>query len=233
MADFTGAATGALSGAGTGGAIGGPIGAAAGGLVGGIAGLFGNKKKKKKISTFDKRQKELNKQQHQAIFGEGPLADLYNYNPEQANEVFDKTVANPEYRNLKEQAIPALTGQFRNAGLMTSSYAGDAVGKLIRDVQEKLSGERSKYLYGEQKEARSAKQNAIENLQNRSTFAIDTAAQNGGFDINKVLGSISPEMVSGVQGYFKKNPNTPSTTSTPSTPSTATYAPKPFYPGLV
>lgn len=208
MVDYTGSATGALSGATTGGTFGGPIGAAVGGLAGGIAGLFGSKKKKKRVSAFDKRQKELNKQQHKAILGEGPLADLYNYNPEQANDVFDKTIANPEYRNLNEKGIPSLTGQFRNSGLMNSSYAGDAVGRLIRDVQEKLAGERSRYLYGEQKEARTAKQNAVENLQNRSTFAYDTNSQNNRFDINKVINSVSPQMISGVQDYFRnKSPS--------------------------
>jgi hypothetical protein len=197
MADWTSGATGALSGASTGAAIGGPWGAAIGGVVGGVAGLFGGgkKKKKKKLSTFDKRQQQLNNQQHDAILGKGPLADLYNYDPEAANAVFDKNIANPAYRKFKEDLAPGITGQFRSQGLMNSSYAGD--------IQESLDAQRSQYLYGEQKDARTAKRNAVDSLQGRQTFAVDTAAQSGGFDINKVLGSITPEMISGVKDYFK------------------------------
>ena len=173
MADWSGAATGALSGATTGASLGSiipgigtGIGAAAGGLVGGTLGLFGRKKKKKNtLSTLDKRQQELNKQQHESILGKGPLADLYNYDPQQANEVFDKNIANPAYRDLQERAIPSVTGQFRSQGLMNSSYAGDAVAKLARDVQESLDAKRANYLYGEQSNAREAKRSAVENLQ--------------------------------------------------------------------
>lgn len=206
--DFTGGATGAISGASTGASIGGPWGAAIGGAVGGVAGLFGGpkKKKRKKLSTLDKRQQQLNDQQHDSILGKGPLADLYNYDPEQANAVFDKTRANPAYRGFKENIIPSITGQFRSQGLMQSSYAGDALSKAGRDVQESLDAQRAQYLYGEQENARSAKRNAVENLQNRQTFAYDTAAPSGGggFDISKVLGSITPEMISGVNNFFSK-----------------------------
>lgn len=204
MADYTGGATGALGGASTGATIGSvvpglgtAVGAGIGGLVGGIAGLFGNKKRKKKrISTLDKRQERLNAQQHEALLGEGPLADLYNYDPEAANAVFDQNIANPAYRKFKEDLAPNITGQFRSQGLMNSSYAGDALAKVARDIQESLDAQRSQYLYGEQKGSREARRNAVENLQNRQTFAVDTAAQNNkGFDINRILSSVSPEML--------------------------------------
>jgi len=179
MANWTGAATGALGGASTGATIGSiipgvgtGIGAAVGGLVGGAAGLFGNKKKKKKkLSSLDKRQQELNKQQHESILGKGPLADLYNYDPEKANEVFDKNIANPAYRKFQEDLAPQITGQFRSNGLQNSSYAGDALAKTARDIQENLNAKRSEYLYGEQNNAREAKRTAVENLQNRQTFS--------------------------------------------------------------
>jgi len=45
---------------------------------------------------------------------------------------------------------------------------------MIRDVQESLDAQRGQYLYNEQKASKTAKQNAIENLQNRQTFAYDT-----------------------------------------------------------
>ncbi len=203
--DWGSVASGAASGTATGFALGGPIGAGVGFLAGGGLGFLGGKKKKKKkkLSTLDKKQQQLNDQQHQAVMGEGPLADLYNYDPEKANEVFDQNIGRKTYRDLNEKGIPALTGQFRNQGLMNSSYAGDAIGNLIRNTQEDLSGKRANFLYNEQNNARSAKQNAVENLQNRQTFAYDNSApKSGGFDISKVLSSISPEMISGLTKSF-------------------------------
>lgn len=203
-ANWSGGAGGAISGATTGGAIGGPIGAGIGGILGGVAGLFGGgKKKKKKRSAFDKKQQKLNDYEHDAIMGEGPLADLYNYDPQAANDVFDKTVANPSYRNFKEELAPSITGQFRSNGLQNSSYAGDALSKAARDIQESLDSRRSEYLYNEQKDSRNAKRNAVNSVQGRSTFAYDQAApSNGGFDINSILKSITPDAINGVKNYF-------------------------------
>lgn len=204
-ADWGGGASGALSGAAT-GSIFGPIGAGIGGAVGALGGLFGGgkKKKKKKISTLDKDQRRLSQTQHQSILGKGPLADLYNYDPEKANSVFDQTIANPAYRGFEEKIAPQITGQFRSQGLQNSSYSGDALSRAGRDVQENLNGRRAEYLYNEQNQARSAKRSAVENMQNRQNFAYDTTApRSGGFDINSILGSITPEAISGIQNYFK------------------------------
>ncbi len=203
MPDYGGAASGALTGAATGFGIGGPIGGGIGGLIGGLGGLFGNKKKKKKISSLDKRQQELNRQQHESILGQGPLADLYNYDPEQANQVFDKTIGRKAQRSFSEETVPTITGAFRSNGLQTSSYAGDAVAKAGRDVQESLDAQRAQYLYGEQKDARNAKRSAVENLQNRNTFAYDKNNQ-GGFNLDNILGSLSPEIVDQLKNYFKR-----------------------------
>ena len=203
MPNFTGAGQGAIGGASAGGAFG-PIGAIGGGIIGGIAGLFGGSKKKKKISSLDKRQKALNKQQYEALQGKGPMADLYNYDPEKANAVFDKTIANPEYRNYNENVVPGITGAFRSEGLANSSYAGDALSKTGRDLQENLAGRRAEYLYGEQNNARDARRNALENFQNRQNFAYDTSASKGGFDINSILKSLTPEMTQQLADYFKK-----------------------------
>ena len=201
MADWGGGATGAVTGAAAGSAFG-PIGAGIGGIVGGLSGLFGGKKKKKKISSFDKNQQRLNEQQHQSILGKGPLADLYNYNPEQANAVFDQNIADPAYRKFKEDLVPGITGQFRSQGLMDSSYAGDAISKLARDIQQGLDAQRTQYLYGEQNDARVAKRGAVENLQNRNTFAYDAGQKP--FDISSVLNSINPESLNQIKGYFSK-----------------------------
>lgn len=215
MANWSGGATGAIGGASTGATIGSvvpgvgtAIGAGVGGLIGGIAGLFGGgKKKKKKLSSLDKRQKKLNKMQHESILGKGPLADLYNYDANAANSVFDKNVADPAYKKFKEDLAPGITGQFRSQGLMDSSYAGDALAKSARDIQQGLDAKRSEYLYNEQNNARDAKRSAVENLQNRQTFAYDkNAGTSSGFDINSVLKSITPEMTNQLAEYFKNKP---------------------------
>lgn len=195
-ANWGGGLGGAASGASAGFSVGGPVGAAVGGTLGLFGGLFGGKKKKKKpkkLSTFDVEQKRLNQLQHQSILGEGPLADLYNYNPQQANAVFDRTIGNPAYRSFREEIAPQITGQFRSGGLQNSSYAADALARRGRDVQENLDAQRMKYLYGLESEARGAKRQAVENLQNRTTFdyAPDQAEQaGGGFGIDKILSSI-------------------------------------------
>ncbi len=217
MPNYTGATTGALSGASTGATIGSvipgvgtAIGAGVGAIAGGLGGLFGGKKKKKQIlSSLDKRQNKINKAQFKGLMGEGGLADLYNYNPEAANAVFDKTIANPAYRNFKEKLAPEITGQFRNAGLMNSSYAGDALSRLARDVQEGLDAQRTKYLYGAESEARQARREGVENIQNRQTFAYDKSARpSSGFDIDAVLKSITPEMTDQLTQYFKPTTGT-------------------------
>lgn len=204
MADWGAAASGAASGAVAGSTFG-PWGAAVGGVVGGAAGLFSKKKKKKKRSSLDKRQQKLNEEQYAALHGDGPFADLYNYNPEMANKVFDETIANPAYRKFHEELAPGVTGQFRSKGLMHSSYAGDAVARLARDIQENLNAQRSNYLYGKEQSAQQAKQNAMENYQNRQTFAYDNSPQSGGFNMNDFTDLLTPENVRNIKQWY----NTP------------------------
>ena len=185
--DWTSGAQGAIQGGTTGFQAGGPVGGVIGAITGGTLGLFGGGKKKKKAkrqSTLDERQQRLNEQQHQSILGEGPLADLYNYDPQAANNVFDQTVANPAYRKFKEDLAPQITGQFRSQGLMNSSYAGDALSRIARDIQEGLDAQRAKYMYGEQ--------------------------SGNGFDIGSILGSITPEQISGAKGMFNRAPQSQS-----------------------
>lgn len=205
---LSGAATGASTGASIGSIIPGvgtAIGGAVGGLVGGVAGLFRKKKKKKKrASTLDPEQKRLNKLQHEAVLGEGALADLYNYDPEAANKVFEQTISRPALRELQETTIPTATGAFRSAGLMSSSYAGDAVAKLARDVQESLDAQRSQYLYGEQKDARTARRQAVENLQNRQTFNYDVAGGQNKNTLDNILQSLTPENIDAVMNLVNK-----------------------------
>jgi hypothetical protein len=186
-------ASGAFSGASTGFAAGGPVGGVVGFVAGASKGLFGKKKRKK--SHLEKRQKQLNKDQYSAFHGEGPLADLYNYDPEKSNEVFDKTIGRKAYRDLNEKAIPAVTGQFRNEGLMKSSYAADAIAKLTRDVQESLDAQRTETLYKEQKEARDAKRQGIENYQKREAPTKANKQGGGGGGLGGVSNFLTPENV--------------------------------------
>lgn len=202
MADLSGIGSGVASGSSFGLGVGGPIGAGIGGIVGGLSSLFGGGKKKKKVSTFDKRQKKLNKQQYEALMGKGPLADLYKYDPAKANEVFDKTIGAAAYKEHNEQTIPGITGSFRKEGLANSSYTADALAKSGADVANKLSGQRTKYLYDEQNNARDARRNAIENLQNRQAFQWDNSP-GGGFDLDSILGKLSPQMMEIIKKRFK------------------------------
>jgi len=201
--DLGGAASGGASGAAFGGSVGGLPGAALGGLFGSVAGLFGKKRKAKKRSTMDKRQQMINEQQQQGILGKGPLADLYNYDPEQANAVFDKTIGRPAYRNFQENIVPGITGSFRKQGLEESGYVTDALGKAGRDVQEGLDAQRAKTLYGEQKEARGAKRSAIENYQNRANFQ-NVTQDPSGVNIKEILDSLPPGAIDGIRDFFNK-----------------------------
>lgn len=196
MANFTGAAQGAIQGAVAGGVP--------GAVIGGIGGLFGRGKKRKKQSTFDEQQQKLNESQYAGVYGEGPLSDLYNYNPDAANSVFNQNIARPAYRGFQENIIPQITGQFRSQGLQNSSYAGEALSNAGRDVQESLDAQRSKYLYGQEQASQGARRQAIENLQNRSTFAYEKPS--GGFDINSILQSIPQEAWTQVKDYFNTKP---------------------------
>jgi len=212
-ADWGGGLGGAASGAATGFSVGGPWGAAIGGTAGFFGGLFGGKKKKKKpkqISTLDPKQQALNENQHQAVMGQGPLADLYNYDAEKANSVFDQTIANPAWRDFAEKGAPTITGQFRSQGLQNSSYVGDSLAREGRNIQENLQGQRSKYQFDLGQDTRNAKRNAVENLQNRQTFAVDQSGNNnsdsGGGWMDSIIKSVSgnPEFSGALQDLALK-----------------------------
>ena len=170
-------ASGALSGAATGASIGSTflpgIGTGVGAVVGGIAGLFGSKKKKKpkRISTLDPQQQALYKDYIASIRGEGPMKDMYNFDAEGYNKVFDQTVGKQAYRNFNENVIPSITGQFRQNNLGTSSYTGEALSRAGRNVQENLDAQRSANIFQGQQQANVNKQNAMDKILNMQTFA--------------------------------------------------------------
>lgn len=187
--------SGAISGGVTGSSAGVP-GAIIGAVTGGLTGLFGSgkKKKKKKLSTLDPLQQQLNESEFEALHNnKGPLADLYNYNPEQANKVFDETIARYANRDFAENKVPQITGQFRSNSLQNSSYTGEALSRAGRDVQESLNAQRNQYLYGLESQNRAAKRNAIENFQNRTTFDYEKKDPAAGFDFNSLSKYATPE----------------------------------------
>lgn len=191
MPNWGGAAGGAVTGAQLGSGFG-PPGAAIGGVLGGIAGLFGSKKKRpKKRSTFDKEQQGLYQDYVSAIRGKGPFSNLYQYDANQANNVFDQNVARPAYRGFQENIIPQITGQFRSNNLMNSSYAGEALARRGRDVQENLDALRAAQQFEGQQAAQNRQQQGIQNILGMTTFDYDPSNQQPN-SIDRILNGLAP-----------------------------------------
>lgn len=210
MPKYSGAS--ALSGAASGAAAGsafGPWGAAAGGVIGGVAGLFGSKKKRTKkprrIGTFDPQQQELYNQYVGSLRGEGPFKDMYNFDAEGYNNVFDQTTARPAYRNFRENVIPNITGQYRQGNLMNSSYSGEALARAGRDVQENLDALRSQNIFSGQQQANANKQNAINSILNQKTFGFQDRQQSQGID--SVLNAAAPAVSQWFADYLNNSRN--------------------------
>lgn len=144
-----------------------------GALGGGLLGLFGRKKKKpKKISTLDPTQQKLYDQYAQALMGKGgQFGDLFNFDADQAKDVFQKMYAQPAYQNFQEQVVPGITGQFRGGNLQNSSYLGGALSKAGTDVQKNLDAQMANMLYQGQQDAVNRRINGINNIMNMQTFA--------------------------------------------------------------
>lgn len=206
--DLGSAATGALTGAAT-GSIFGPIGTGVGAVVGGTAGLFGSKKKKKKkpnrISTLDPQQQALYDDSIQGLQGKGQFADLYNFNPEQANAVFDANVSRPAYRNFNENVIPSITGQYRKGNLMNSSYSAEALSRAGRDVQEGLDAQRSAALYQGSQDALNRKTQGIDRLLNTQTFAYENPEDTSPGGVDQILNKLGPMAGDWFADYLKQN----------------------------
>lgn len=203
--DAGSAASGAISGASVGSAFG-PVGTAAGAVAGGVAGLFGSKKKKKKakaMSTLDPQQQALYKDYVDSIRGEGPFSDMYNFDAQGYNDVFDKTVGKPAYRNFQENIVPTITGQFRSNNIGNSSYTGQALSKAGRDVQENLDAQRSANVFQGQQQAQSNKQNAINGVLNMQTFAYQKPDAATPSSIDQILGKVAPQAGEWFADYLK------------------------------
>lgn len=206
MVDFGNIASGALSG-GAAGSTFGPFGTAIGAVGGGILGLFGKKKKKKKLSTFDDEQQRLYGDYVKGLRGQGEFSDLYNFDAGQANDVFDKTVANPAYRNYQENIIPGITGNFRGKNLQNSSYLGQSLARTGRDVQEGLDAQRSKYIFEGQQNAQNRKGNAINSVLGMNTFDYDNTTGGNKNIIDQVLEAAGPQAGQWFANYLKQSNN--------------------------
>jgi len=202
-------AGGGVSGAMTGASVGsifGPVGTGLGALTGGLFGLFGSKKKKKKpkqMSTLDPQQQALYKDYIASIRGEGPFSGMYNFDDQGYNEVFDKTTSRPAYRNFQENIIPSITGQFRSNNLQNSTYAGEALSRAGRDVQENLDAQRSANIFSGQQQANVNKQNAINNILGSQTFAYSKPGAKTPSTIDQILGSVGPAAGEWFADYLK------------------------------
>lgn len=221
MASYSAAsgASGALSGGQIGMSVGGPPGAAIGAVAGGLAGLFGSKKKKRKpkqISTLDPQQQQLYDQYVQSIRGQGPLAGIHGFDAAGANQNFDQNVSRPAYRNFQENIIPQITGQFRSNNLQDSTYAGGALGRAGRDVQENLDAQRSNMIFNGQQTAQQNKLGAINNVLGMQTFAQERPQERKPGTIEQIFSQLAPK-----SGDFwadqlsKYSPNAGTATPTP------------------
>ena len=218
----------AISGAASGASVGsifGPVGTGIGAIAGGALGLFGSKKKKKKnkvTSTLDPQQQELYKDYIGSLNGQGPYSDLYNFDAEGYNNVFDQTVGRPAYRNFQENIVPGITGQYRSNNLMNSTYSGEALSRAGRDVQENLDAQRSANVFQGQQQAKSSKQNAINNILNMQTFATNKPAPKTPSTIDQILGSVAPQAGEWFADYLKGSGS--AGTSKPAAPGMAANA---------
>lgn len=131
--------------------------------------------KKKKRSTLDKRQKKLYKDQMNAIYGRGPLADLYGFDPESTRSMFEQVYAQPAYQKFQEEVVPNITGSFRGKNLQNSSYLGQGLSKAGSDVQAGLDRNLAEMLYKGQQDALTRRAGAVQNLQGMQTQALDVS----------------------------------------------------------
>lgn len=220
-----------LSGAASGAAIGtyfGPgVGTAIGGIAGGLLGLLGSKRKKpknsdfkpNKISTLDPEQERLYSDYVSSLRGSGPFSNLYNFDTQGYNQLFDQSVARPAYRGFQENIIPSITGQFRSNNLMNSSYAGQALSRAGRDVQESLDAQRASNIFAGQQNAQANRQNAINNILGMQTFAVQRPEQQAPSGIDQILGSLAPAAGQWFADYLRTSrAATPPPAAAPSVP---------------
>jgi hypothetical protein len=200
MANLGAGAAGAASGAATGSAFGVP-GAVVGGITGGLLGLFGTSKKKKpkKLDTLDPTQKAIYKDYAKALQGGGgQFGDLFNFNPDQLKDVFQKMYADPAYQNYQENIVPGVTGAFRGGNIQNSSYMAGELAKKGRDVQNNLNAHLSQMLYQGQQDAINRRVQGIQNILNTQTFAYQQPQASAGDNAFSSLLDIGGKAMGGI-----------------------------------
>lgn len=214
-AGLSGAGSGAATGAALGSVIPGvgtAIGTGVGAVAGGLLGYFGSRKKKRKrASTFDSTQQGIYDQYGQGIQGQGPMADLFNFNSGQATDVFNKSVAQPAYQNFQENVIPGITGQFRGGNLQNSSYLAGALGKAGTDVQRNLDAQLAQMLQSGQQNSIDRRLGAVNNILGTNTFAYEKP-QAGPMDA--ILGGFAQGAGKFAGNYFANKFGQPATAAT-------------------
>lgn len=208
--DLGGGLGGAASGAALGSSIMPGIGTGIGAVAGGLLGLFGRKKRKpKKISTLDKTQQGIYNQYAQGINGQGPMADLFGFNPDQTRDLFNRNIAQPAYEQFQEEVIPGITGQFRGGNLQNSSYLGGALAKAGTNVQRNLDTQLANAMYQGQQDSLQRRLNSINNILNMQTFAYQQPQQSSGDQVFNSLMDVGGKAAGSYFDNMFNKPNAP------------------------
>lgn len=180
---------GAASGAAVGSVVPG-IGTAAGAIGGGLAGLAGGlfSGSGGKTSTLDRTQRSLYKQYAQGVQGQGPMADLFNYDQQGATDNFNRNYAQPAYQKFQQEIAPTITGSFRSSNLGNSSYAANALGRAGADVQKNLDNNLQNILYQGQQNSLERRIQALRDILSNQTFAKNQRQPSA---IDSILGGLS------------------------------------------
>ena len=188
--DLGSAFGGGVSGAGAGSMFW-PWGTVAGSILGFLGGGFGGGQSKPKMkSTLDPEQKKLYGDLNQGVYGSGPLADLFQSDPQALRNMYEETYVNPAMQRFQRQTVPTITGAFRGKGLGGSSYAGNAVAQAGVDVQSGLDAQLAKMLYQSDQDALSRRMSAVDRILGTSTMAQQPPGSNS---INRLIEQFGPK----------------------------------------
>lgn len=98
--------------------------------------LFGGKDKIKQVSTQTPDQQQLMQLILEGLTsGEGPLGELFSFNPEE----FDKGVTQPALKNFQENILPQLQEKYIAGNQSLGSGMRNAELKAGTDLQSKLA----------------------------------------------------------------------------------------------
>lgn len=124
--------------------------------------FFGEKDKAKRFKNLTPEQQQTLSDVMTSLTGEeGPYSDVYGkFDPEQAGDVFQQSVADPAYRNFEQKTIPGIMQSFADQGPSSGLY--QTLATSGRDLNENLAGQRSKYIYDAQQANLARRQQGIQ-----------------------------------------------------------------------